>query len=397
MRMGALLSRNRALAVYLIAGTSFAGGLSGNLLVPLRAHELGASRLTIGLLATVSLLMAALLALPSGYLTDRLGRREMLGLSIILGLISRVICAASPSVPPLFVASLIGGIGLGAAQTALFAALVDSVHGQKVGRAMGWLTFSMQAGFLAGPAAAGLMLSFASVQNDLWLTNLFWLAALPPTLLVAGGSREGNWHFSVTRELLRMPGFQAALLGTIAVAMIWGTLQGYLPIFGKEALALPGSLIGYLLAIQAGANGLSRIVVGRLSDRFVHQWPLVTAGGAFSGLAVVVLPHLTGFGAPAALLVLSVPFTALAFIALSVSFANLSDNSNRGLVMGFYSAALFAGLGLGPAIYGPAIQASYIAGFTLCGFVGVVMALLVPLVRWAPRRHTERVVLPPAA
>ena len=179
--------------------------------------------------------------------------------------------------------------------------------------------------------------------------------------------------------------------------MVWGTLQSYLPIFGKEALALPGSFIGYLLAIQAAANGLSRLAVGRLTDRFQHQWPLVTVGGAFTGLAMVVLPHLSGFGPPAALLALSVPFTALAFIALSVSFANVSDEANRGLVMGFYSAALFAGLGFGPAVYGPAIQASYIAGFTICGFVGVFMAVLVPFVRWAPRRQAERVILPPAA
>ena len=396
MRVRRLLD-NRALAVYMIAGTSFAGGLSGNLLVPLRAHELGASRLTIGLIATVSLLVAALISLPSGYLTDRLGRREMVGLSILVGLVSRVISAAAPAVWPLFIASLVGGVGLGASQTALFAALVDSVHDRKVGRAMGWLTFSMQAGFLIGPALAGLLLAAVSTQADLWVTNLFWLVALPPTLLLESGSREGNWHFSATRDLLRRPGFQAAVLGTITVAMIWGTLQTYLPIFGKEALALPGSLIGFLLAIQAASNGLSRLVVGRLTDRFVHQWPLVTAGASFTGLAVVVLPHLAGFLAPAALLALSVPFTALAFIALSVSFANLSDGTNRGLVMGFYSAALFVGLGLGPAVYGPAMQASYIAGFTICGFVGVGMAVLVPLVRWAPRRGAERVVLPPAA
>lgn len=396
MRVGSLL-RNRALAVYLIAGTSFAGGLSGNLLVPLRAHELGASRLTIGLLATVSLLLGAVISLPSGYLTDRLGRREMVGVSIVLGLVSRVIAAATPSVPPLFAASVIGGIGLGASQTALFAALVDSVQGRRVGRAMGWLTFSMQAGFLVGPALAGLLLAFVSTQADLWATNLFWLAALPPTLLVPGGEREATWRFSVTRDLLARPGFQAAILGTLAVAMIWGTLQSYLPIFGKEALALPGSLIGFLLAIQAGANGLSRLVAGRLTDRFTHQWPLVTLGASFTGLGVVVLPHLHGFGAPAALLALTVPFTAVAFIALGVTFANLSDESNRGLVMGFYSATLFAGLGLGPAVYGPAMQASYIAGFTICGFVGVAMAVLVPLVRWAPRRSAERIVLPPAA
>jgi FSR family fosmidomycin resistance protein-like MFS transporter len=389
--------KNRALAVYLIAGTTYAGGLSRNFLIPLRAHELGASRLTIGLLATVALLVAAAISLPSGYLADRLGRRGTIVLSVLCGLLAQALSAASPEIWPLFVAAAVSGLGLGGAQTAVFAVLADSVERSRIGRAMGWLTFSMQAGFLVGPALSGLLLGVLSTRADLALTTLFWVAALPLTAAMPGGARETTWRVGLAGALLRRPGFQAALLGTLTMGMLWGTLQGYLPIFGKEALALPGTLIGYLLAVQAAANGLSRLVVGRISDLFLHQWPLVVAGGSFTGLSLVVLPHLGGFAAPAALLALSVPFSALGFIALSVSFANLSDDSNRGLVMGFYSAILFAGLGLGPALYGPAMQASYIAGFTICGFVGVVMAALVPLVRWAPRRHSDSVILPPAA
>ncbi|HKT83875.1 MAG TPA: MFS transporter [Solirubrobacterales bacterium] len=390
------LLRSRALAIYLIAGTTFAGGLARNFLVPLRAHELGANRITIGLLATVGLLVAAALSLPSGYLTDRIGRRGMILVSIVFGLVAQLISAATPAIWPLFAGSVIGGIGLGATQTALFAALVDNVERYHVGRAMGWLTFSMQAGFLVGPAGAGVLLAFVSTQTDLAISSLFWIGAIPLAMPLAGGSRQATWRFNIARELLGRPGFRAALLGTFAIAMIWGTIQGFLPIFGKEGLALPGSLIGYLLAVQAAANGISRLFVGRLTDRFEHQWPLVLIGCLGTGAAVIVLPHLSGFGAPAALLALSVPFTALSFVALSVSFANLSTNANRGLVMGFYSAALFVGLGLGPAVYGPAMQVSYVEGFTLTGIVGIAMSLLVPLVRSAPRRSPS-VVMPPAA
>lgn len=386
----------RALAVYLIAGAAFGGGLARSFLVPLRAHELGADRLTIGLLATVSLLVAAVLSLPSGYLTDRLGRRAMVLASIVFGLAAQVLSAASPSVWPLFVASVVGGVGMGATQTALFAAVADSVGRHHVGRAMGWLTFSMQAGFLIGPAVAGILLALVSIRADLWILTVFWLAAIPLATLVPSGGRAADWRPALLRELIARPGFQAVVVGTLAVALIWGTLQGYLPIFGVQGLRLPGSHVGFLLAVQAAANGVSRVLAGRVIDRFRHQWPLVVIGCVFTGLGVIVLPHLTGFAGPAIVLALSVPFTALAFIALSVSYANLSTDANRGLLMGFYSSALFVGLGLGPAVYGPAMQASYVTGFTICGLVGLVMAGLVPLVRWAPRR-TQRVVMPPAA
>lgn len=391
-----LFTRNRALAIYLIAGASFGGGLARNFLTPLRAYELGANRLTIGLIATVGLLVAAALSLPSGYLTDRLGRRTMVLLSIAFGLLSQLLSAAAPSVWLLFVASVIGGAGIGAAQTALFAAIVDTVEHRHVGRAMGWLTFSMQAGFLIGPASAGVLLAAVSVQQDLWIVGAFWLTALALSFFVPGGARPASWRFEVVTELIRRPGFQAVLLGTLAVGMVWGTIQGYLPIFGVQGLRLPGSQVGLLLAVQAAVNGASRLVAGRLTDRLRRQWPLVVAGTAFTSLAVIVLPRVTGFGPAVVVLGLSVPFTALAFIALSVSYANLSTDKNRGLVMGFYSSALFVGLGLGPAAYGPAMQSSYVEGFTLCGLVGLAMAALVPAVRWAPRR-ARSVVLPPAA
>ena len=386
----------RALPIYLIAGTSFAGGLARTFLVPLRAHELGASRLSIGLLSTVALMVAAAVSLPSGYLTDRLGRRFTVTASVAFGLASQLLAAATPAVWPLYLSAVIGGIGIGGSQTALFAALVDTVEGPHVGRAMGWLTFSMQAGFLIGPATAGIALAFISTQSDLGLTGLFWLAALPLALRISGGRREAAWEMSATRAIVGRPGFQAALLGTLAVGMVWGTIQGYLPIFGKESLALPGSQIGYLLAIQAGANGLSRLFIGRVADRFQHQWPLVVAGTAGTSIGVIVLPHLSGFAGPAILLALSVPFTATAFIALSVTFAHLSSSANRGLVMGVYSACLFIGLGTGPAVFGPAMQSSYVAGFTLCGLAGLVLAAFVPLVRWVPRRGPAQAVLPPA-
>ena len=385
----------RALPVYLVAGTTFAGGLARTFLVPLRANELGANRLTIGLLATVSLLVAAALSLPSGYLTDRLGRRRMVIASVVLGLAAQVAAAAAPSVWPLFVSSVIGGAGMGATQTALFAVLVDTVEGPGVGRAMGWLTFSMQAGFLVGPALAGLLLAIVSTQVDLAVGCAFWLAALPFALRLPGMQRAARWELAALRKVLAGRGFQAAMVGVLAVALVFGTLQAYLPIFGKQALRLPGSQIGFLLAVQAGANGASRVAAGRLVDRFQHQWPLVVAGTVGSSVVMLVLPHLTGFGGPALVLALGVPFTATAFIALSVTFANLSTEANRGLVMGVYSAALFIGLGVGPAAYGPAIQAGYVPGFTLCGLVGILMAALIPAVRWAPRRRTVRLVVPP--
>src|SRR5260370_35691054 len=73
-----VLETRRAPALYAAAGASFAAIAARGLLVPLYAHDIGASRFEVGALFSVSPLAAALLSLPSGVLIDRFGARPLL-------------------------------------------------------------------------------------------------------------------------------------------------------------------------------------------------------------------------------------------------------------------------------------------------------------------------------
>src|SRR3979411_1933382 len=157
----------RMVALYIAAGASFAALSARGLTVPLYAHDLGANRFEVGALFSVSTLAGALLSLPSGVLVDRLGARALLGLSFLLSAASQLATAATPSVPPLFIWQVVGGLAAGAQQAALFSAVTESTSGSRLGRAMGWLTFSMQAGFFLGPTIAGLALHRIDLRNDI--------------------------------------------------------------------------------------------------------------------------------------------------------------------------------------------------------------------------------------
>src|ERR1700680_3396893 len=88
----------RTLAIYIAAGATFAALSARGLTVPLYAHGLGASRLEVGALFSVSAVFAALLSMPSGLLIDRFGARRLLGLSIAIAAVSQVAIAASTTV-----------------------------------------------------------------------------------------------------------------------------------------------------------------------------------------------------------------------------------------------------------------------------------------------------------
>ena len=136
VRFGVPESR-RLLAIYVAAGASFAALSARGLTVPLYAHELGAGRFQVGALFAVSTLAAALLSMPSGVLIDRFGTRTLLMFSILVSAISQLAMAASPTVPPLYLWQIVGGLGGGAQQAALFSAVTALVPSRRLGRSMG--------------------------------------------------------------------------------------------------------------------------------------------------------------------------------------------------------------------------------------------------------------------
>jgi MFS family permease len=368
------------LFVCVAAGAVFASIGARGLTVPLYAHELGASRLEVGVLFSVSTIAAALLSLPSGALVDKFGARTLIVISLVLTAGSQLAIALTPTVAPLFLWQVVGGLGSGIQQSALFSAVTETIPRARLGRAMGWLTFSMQVGFFLGPSVAGLALSWVDIRTDIAVTTAV-LAFSVPGAIAAGNTRQHSGRGISFRRpvlaLIRQPAFVPVTVGLVGIMLSWGTIGAFLPVFGKEALRLPDAQIGYLLAIQSVVNGASRIPAGLIVDRARRRWPLVLVGGIGWSVAMVVLGHTSGFAAPAILLIVGTPFTATALVAVGVVFADLANASTRGVTMGMYGSVLFLGLAAGPLAFGPVVQSyGYTAGFTACAVATVVLVLL---------------------
>jgi DHA1 family multidrug resistance protein-like MFS transporter len=394
-----VLESRRALALYVAAGAAFSAIAARGLLVPLYAHDMGASRFEVGALFSVSTLAGALLSLPSGLLIDRFGSRNLLWTALLLSAGSQLATATSTSVFPLFVWQIVGGLGGGAQQASLFSAVTETVPANRLGRSMGWLTFSMQAGFFLGPTLAGLLVSVFDVRTVIAVTTAVLLFAVPGAL-AATATRQTQSGFDLItplRALSAQRAFVPVVTGLVAATLVWGTVGAFLPIFGREALALPSSQVGFLFALQAVANGLARIPGGRIVDWAQHRWPIVFLGTIVWSIATIVLGHLHGFVAPAIVMIVATPFMATAFVAIGVVFGNLSAASTRGVTMGVYGTVLFLSLAAGPLLFGPIIQASgYAAGFTACAAVSIVLTLVMAAMHAEPLRRRAELPLPPA-
>ena len=397
VRLGVPESR-RTLAIYIAAGASFAALSARGLTVPLYAHGLGANRFEVGALFSVATLAAALLSMPSGVLIDRFGTRTLLAVSIIIAAGSQLAMAATTSVAPLFVWQIVGGLGVGAQQAALFSAITALVPSGRLGRAMGWLTFSMQAGFFIGPSVAGIALQWIDLRTDIGVTTVLLIFAIPGAMVASSAPQSSQRlaFMKPLRALVSQRSFAPVVIGLVAATMAWGTVGAFLPIFAKESLGLASSQIGLLLAVQAIANGLARLPGGRLVDRAKHRWPIVFVGVMVWSLAAIVLGHLSGFWAPVVLLVIGTPFIATVYVAIGVVFGDLSAASTRGVTMGAYGTVLFLGLAAGPLVFGPIVQSyGYAAGFTTCAVVAMALALVMAAFHAEPLRRRSEIPLPP--
>ena len=388
----------RVLAIYLITALSFVAAGARNLAIPLYADQLGASRGEIGLLFSTFTITAALLSLPSGVLADRFGRRNMVVFSLVTLGLSQVIAGLTHDIRILFATQLLGGIGGGALQTAVMAALADLVPMERMGRSMGWLTLAMQTGFLGGPAIAGILLRWLTLDQDLLVTTVPVGIALVLSFWVSGvgGTRGVRLEIRAPlRALSAQRGFLGLIIAFLAATILWGTYNAYIPVFGKRGLGLSGTDVGYLLAIQAVVNGATRVPAGRLLDRIKQKGLVVAVTTAGFAAALVILPHLHGFAVPTLLLLVTIPMIATAFIAIGIVFVQMATANSRGTAMGVYSTILFLGLGAGPAMFASLMNRSFVVGFTACGIVGGLLALLSLAVRPEPVWRRRAAAVPP--
>jgi MFS family permease len=387
--------------LYVAAGAVFATIAARGVTVPLYAHELGASRFAVGALFSVATIAAALLSLPSGVLVDRFGARTLLAISLAATAISQIATAFTVSVPPLFLWQIVGGLAAGAQQSALFSAVTESVSRGRLGRALGWLTLSMQIGFTLGPAVAGLALRWIDLRTDIAITTVLLVFTIPGAIAASQTRQhtgQGLVLMAPLKALARQAAFVPVTVGLIAMTLVWGTFGAFVPIFAKESLGLQSSQVGYLLGLQAIFNAGSRPIAGRLVDRARRRWPIVLVGVVVWSIAVVVLGHQTGFLVPAIVIAIGTPFIASAFVAAGVVFGDLSAASTRGVTMGIYGTVLFLGLSAGPLLFGPIVQGyGYAAGFTACAVVAVALVLVMAAMQAEPLRRHSEVPVPPSA
>lgn len=284
---------------------------ASKVLVSLYAIELGAPQFLIGILIALYSLFPALLALPAGRLTDRLGvRLPMLfgSLGIVLALL----------LPWLFrsMAALYASAALIGATHMFYNVSVQNLVGSSGGpedrtRNFSNYALAMALGSFVGPLAAG----FSIDQVGHARTYLF-AAVLPlvPVAILAFASGVGRGPRVKTEEeqavlstnLLAIPALRRALIAGAMAVTGQDLFQFYMPIYG-HSVGLSASAIGVVLAMFGIAAFVVRIWLPALVKRWgpvnVFSYSLFISAAAYtlfplfiSAYALAVVALVIGLG-----------------------------------------------------------------------------------------------------
>jgi MFS transporter, DHA1 family, multidrug resistance protein len=254
--------------------------------LPIFAADLGAMPELIGVIVAASTVTGVFFKLPSGALSDVLGRKRMMVLGALF-------FAAPPFLYP-FVHDLWSLLALRFVHgfaTAIFSpvasAYVASLAESGRGARLGWFSSANDIGATGGPLVGGFVLYFTAsfsltylLVGALGVLTLLVVVMLPDVDRPARqaktlAARAAEFRQGLAEVFRTPPIFVAA--GIEAVMYLgYGAFLGFLPIYAKK-VGLNDAEIAIVLGAQLAMAMVAKPITGRVSDR-VGRIPVIIAG-----------------------------------------------------------------------------------------------------------------------
>src|SRR5215204_485855 len=328
--------------------------------LPIFAADLGALPELIGVIVAASTITGVFFKLPSGALSDVLGRKRMM----VLG---AVFFAVPPFIYPFVYDpwSLLALRFVHGFATAIFSpvasAYVASLAETGRGARLGWFSSANDVGATAGPLMGGFVLYFSASYSLTYLVvgALSVLTLLVVLLLPDVGPAAREVKTFVARaaefregvgEVFRTPPIFVAAGIEAVMYLGYGAFLGFLPIYAKT-VGLNDAEIAIVFFAQLALAMVAKPIAGRLSDR-VGRIPVIVVGLLLCATALPLIFRSESLIA----FVLVTPVLGLGVGAVTpvtnALIADLASTRRLGAAMGVFGTIWDLGEAAGPIIAG---------------------------------------------
>jgi MFS family permease len=325
----------------------------------------GATTASIGVALGIYGLMQALLQVPFGNLSDRIGRKPVILMGLALFAAGSLLAALSTSIEMLIFSRAIQGAG--AVSAALLALLSECSREQDRSKLMAILGISIGLSFGLAMVLGPILASKWGIESIFWLCIVLALLGAMAILgltpnqgekaLRSNQSVEGGYYRT---ELWRLN------LGIFSLHAVQMSLWVAVPLILLNSFAIPESQHWkwYLLAVGGGFLMMAPVMQAFAKRNLYRATMLV--GIASLILAQIILAQASIFS----LFVFGLLVFFWGFNLLEATLPSLVsrwvDDSGRGRAMGWYSSSQFLGTFVGGSLGG--VLAAQFGLFAVFGF-----------------------------
>jgi MFS transporter, DHA1 family, tetracycline resistance protein len=323
-------------------------------ILPLYAKNFQAEEWQIGLLLGCYSFMQFLASPVLGYISDRIGRKPVLLVSLIGSAIGYTVMANAHSLTMLFIARIIAGI-CGASVGTAAAYIADITPPENRSRRMGLIGAAFGVGFVLGPAIGGILSHFSTVGPFWFGAGLAFLNAIAVLLFLPEPEKHvkrSEAAVPVGPDAIDRTGsdgipilvvtYFVAIAGFAIVTMIYPQVLDRRFNLNPTQISLVFVFLGLVGAfIQGGA-------IGRLAKRF-GDYKLAAVGLLVMAISMLLMPLAQNMG-------LFLLFTfglavgnSLAQPTLMAMASRLAATTAQGRVIGTVQSAGSLGRVIGPA------------------------------------------------
>ncbi|KAA3629693.1 MAG: MFS transporter [Proteobacteria bacterium] len=338
----------------------------------------------VGLAIGIYGLTQALLQIPFGMISDRVGRKPVIFAGLLLFALGSVVAALAETVYGVIAGRALQGSG--AIAGALMATLADLTRDEQRTKAMAFMGISIGASFALAMVLGPLLNTWVGVPGIFWFTALLALAGvvvlftLVPTPSRTSVHRDTEPVWGQFGSVLRDGQLLRLDFGIFSLHLMLTAIFVVLPVALRDLAGLPVAQHGYLYLAVLTLSVALMLPLIIVAEKKGLMKPIFIGAVALIGVAELVLWqwHGTLLAIGLALLIFFTAFNVLEASLPSLISRKVRPDS-KGTAMGVYSSSQFLGAFVGGAAGGwlhghYGIDGVFVAGAALAG-IWLVVAL----------------------
>lgn len=358
--MGRSISYPRLYFELLFIGFSLVVGMGlSSAFLPLLAWELDPAGVLVGIVTSAWFLARIFTELPSGFLSDRIGRRKLAMFGLGLSAVGPLICATSRSIYQLIFGRALWGLGAAFYYTNITALMLDMFEPEVRGKAVGTFQGIEFFGSFVGAPLGAYMASLFGYYSVFYFASVMILICL----LVASSSKGLKKQAGApSSELTTIPVKESlrslknwTLLVVCSIVMsrmlvMQGIMSTVFQLYLNQILSFDVATIGVIMSVRTLGFCAATFLSGRLTDRFGGK-PVIACGLLIEGTSIYLytatssLANITLIGLVEGIGGGMVSVTLLILLSQTVS------SSMKGAAIGLYRTFMAIGGILGPVIF----------------------------------------------